>query len=79
MPPWTADNPARLGLVQAVVLDQCQKGLGYPNVLARAHEQAVVTGQDRLAFEYLLEAVLARQGVPARASEKLHSKRVRAV
>jgi hypothetical protein len=79
VPPWTADDPARLALVQAAVLDQCQKGLGYPNVLARAHEQAVVTGQDRLAFEYLLEAVLARQGVPARASEKLHSKRVRAV
>jgi hypothetical protein len=79
VPPWTAHDPARLGLVQSVVLDQCQKGLGYPNVLARAHEQAVVTAQDRLAFEYLLEAILARQGVPARASEKLHSKRVRAV
>jgi hypothetical protein len=79
VPPWTAGDPDRLALVQAVVLDQCQKGLGYPNVLARAHEQAVVTAQDRLAFEYLLEAVLARQGVPARSSEKLHSKRVRAV
>jgi hypothetical protein len=79
VPPWTAGDPERLGLVQAVVLDQCQKGLGYPNVLARAHEQAVVTGQDRLAFEYLLEAVLAREGVPARTSEKLHSKRARAV
>jgi NurA domain len=79
VPPWTAGDPDRLALVQAVVLDQCQKGLGYPNVLARAHEQAVVTGQDRMAFEYLLEAVLARQGVPARTSEKLHSKRVRAV
>lgn len=79
VPPWTADDPERLALVQAVLLDQCAKGLGYPNVLARAHEQAVVTGQDRLAFEYLLDALLAREGVPARASEKLHSKRVRAV
>ncbi len=79
VPPWTADDPARLALVQAVIMDQCQKGLGYPNVLARAHEQAVVTGQDRMAFEYLLDAVLAREGVPARTSEKLHSKRVRAV
>ncbi|MFN8637687.1 MAG: DNA double-strand break repair nuclease NurA [Chloroflexota bacterium] len=79
VPPWTADDPDRLSLVQSAILDQCQKGLGYPNVLARAHEQAVVTGQDRLAFEYLLEAVMAREGVPARPSEKLHSKRVRAV
>ncbi len=79
VPPWTAGDPDRLALVQAVVMDQAQKGLGYPNVLARAHEQAVVTGQDRMAFEYLLDAVLAREGVPARTSEKLHSKRVRAV
>lgn len=79
VPPWTAEDPAQLDLVQAVVLDQCQKGLGYPNVLARAHEQALVSGQDRLAFEYLRDAMQTREGVPPRASEKLHSKRVRAV
>lgn len=79
MPPWTADDPALLALVQAVVLDQCQKGQGYPNVLARADKQAVVTIQDRLAFGYLRDSLLAREGVPARASEKLHSKRVWAV
>ena len=79
VPPWTADDPMQLDLVQAVVLDQCQKGLGYPNVLARAHEQALVSGQDRLAFEYLRDAMQTREGVPPRASEKLHSKRVRAV
>jgi hypothetical protein len=79
VPPWTADDPDRLDLVQAVVLDQCQKGLGYPNVLARAHDQAVVSGQDRLAFEYLRDAMQTREGVPSRASEKLHAKRIRAV
>lgn len=79
VPPWTADDPAQLDLIQAVVLDQCQKGLGYPNALARAHEQALVSGQDRLAFEYLRDAMQTREGVPPRASEKLHSKRVRAV
>jgi hypothetical protein len=79
VPPWTAEDPTQLDLVQAVVLDQCQKGLGYPNVLARAHEQALVSGQDRLAFEYLRDAMQTREGVSARASEKLHSKRIRAV
>ena len=79
VPPWTADDPAQLDLVQAVVLDQCQKGLGYPNVLARAHDQAVVSGQDRMAFEYLRDAMQTREGVPPRASEKLHAKRIRAV
>ena len=79
LPPWTGDDPARLDLVQAVVLDQCRKGLGYPAVLARAHERALVSTSDRLAFEYLLDAVLARQGVPARPSEKQLSKRIKAV
>jgi hypothetical protein len=79
VPPWTAADAALLDLVQAVVLDQCDKGLGYPNVLARADKQAVVTMQDRLAFGYLRDSLLAREGVPARASEKLHAKRVWAV
>ncbi|MGE3267612.1 MAG: DNA double-strand break repair nuclease NurA [Chloroflexota bacterium] len=79
VPPWTADDVHHLDLVQAVVLDQCQKGLGYPNVLARADKQAVVTAQDRQAFEYMRDALLARQGVTVRASEKLHSKRIWAV
>jgi hypothetical protein len=79
VPPWTADDPEQLALVQAVILDQCQKGLGYPNVLARADKQAVVTTQDRHAFEYLRDALLAREGVSVRASEKLHSKRIWAV
>jgi hypothetical protein len=79
VPPWTAEGPAQLGQVQAVILDQCDKGLGYPNVLARADKQAVVTVQDRQAFAYLHDALLAREGAPTRPSEKLHSKRVWAV
>jgi hypothetical protein len=79
VPPWTADDPDQLATVQAVILDQCDKGLGYPNVLARADKQAVVTAQDRRAFDILRDALLAREGVAVRASEKLHSKRVWAV
>lgn len=79
LPSWTAADPARLELVQAIVFDQCRKGLGYPNVLARAHEQAVVSSGDRKAFAYFLDGMLARLGVPARTSEKQLSKRLRAV
>ncbi|MCC6177108.1 MAG: DNA double-strand break repair nuclease NurA [Chloroflexi bacterium] len=79
VPPWVGEDPDHLALVQAAILDQCGKGLGYPNVLTRAHEQAVVRVRDRLAFEHLLELVMAREGVPARLSEKLFSKRVQAV
>ena len=79
LPPWTGDDPERLALVHAVVFEQCRKGLGYPVVLARAHEQALVSMGDRLTFQYMLDGVLARQGIPARPSEKQLSKRVRAV
>lgn len=79
VPSWTADDLDQLALVQAVILDQCDKGLGYPNALARADKQAVVTAQDRHAFEYLRDALLAREGIAVRASEKLHSKRIWAV
>ena len=79
VPAWTAEHPEWLALVQGVVFDQCRKGLGYPNVLARAHEQAVVSSGDRKAFAYFLDGMLARLGVPARTSEKQLSKRLRAV
>ncbi|MBA2446923.1 MAG: DNA double-strand break repair nuclease NurA [Chloroflexi bacterium] len=79
LPPWTGDDPERLALVHAVVFDQCRRGLGYPVVLARAHEQALVSMGDRLTFQYLLDGVLARQGVAARLSEKQISKNRRAV
>ena len=79
VPSWTAANPDWLALVQSIVYDQCRKGLGYPNVLARAHEQAIVSSGDRMAFDYFLDGMLARLGVPARSSEKQHSKRLRAV
>jgi hypothetical protein len=79
LPPWTGDDPERLALVHAVVLDQCRKGLGYPVVLARAHERALVSMGDRFGFQYLLDGILARQGVPARPSEKQLSKRIKAV
>jgi hypothetical protein len=79
VPAWTAANPDWLLLIQSVVYDQCRKGLGYPNVLARAHEQALVSSADRKAFGYFLDGALARLGVPARTSEKQLSKRLRAV
>ena len=77
--PWTGDDPTALALVHVLVYEQCRKGLGYPAVLARAHEQAVVSMRDRASFQHLLDGTLARAGVPARSSEKQLSKRMRAV
>jgi hypothetical protein len=78
-PSWVGQRPDWLDLIHAVVVDQCRKGQGYPVVLARAHERALVSMGDRLAFQHVLDGVLARQGVPARPSEKQISKTRRAV
>jgi hypothetical protein len=78
-PAWVAERPEWLDLIQSVVVDQCRKGQGYPVVLARAHERALVSMGDRMSFLYLLDGILARQGIPARPSEKQASKNRRAV
>jgi hypothetical protein len=62
-----------------VVVDQCRRGQGYPVALARAHEQAVVSGADRLRFNELVARALVSHGLPDQPSEKQASKLARAV
>ena len=47
IPQWVARNENLLSLVHTLVLDQCQRGQGYPVALSEAHEKAVVTGANR--------------------------------
>ncbi|MEA2639207.1 MAG: hypothetical protein QOF51_601 [Chloroflexota bacterium] len=79
VPAWVADDSQALTCIHAVLWDQTQRGQGYPVALARAHEQAVISGQDRQAFRQLVLEALARQGLPTGLSEKQSSKEVRAV
>ena len=67
-PAWT--TPADLEQLCGAVIDQCEKGMGYPVALSEAHEQAVVKASDRRAFVELAR----RQGV-SRPSAKLARKR----
>ena len=77
MPEWVALDDGLLELSHVLVNDQCRRGLGYPAAIAEAHEQAVVTGQDREAFKQMLEEVLDRNKLPVYTSEKARSKRMR--
>ncbi len=72
-----ATNPASLDLVQAVVVDQCRRGQGYPVALSEAHEQAVVTGADRENFWELVESTMIEGHLPDPVSAKSFSKRTR--
>lgn len=77
VPSWVAEKPEILNLVHELVIDQCEKGNGYPVALAEAHEQAVIGGPDRRFFNHFLELALLSNGVPFYHSEKARSKRIR--
>ena len=79
VPEWVARDHALLGTLHAVLVDQIAKGFGYPAVLARADDRAVVSLSDRTVLDTLVQQELARQGVVARPSAKLSRKQVRTV
>ena len=79
VPEWVARDSAALDLVQAVLLDQCVRGDGYPRALIEAHEKAIVTAGDRRLYESLIERALAGSGARFESSAKERSKRIRSL
>ena len=79
IPKWVAHDAALLNRVHALVYAQCQNGGGYPTVLMRAHEQAVVTVADRDTIDQLVLSQLIGMGISLPVSEKARSKQVRGI
>ncbi len=79
VPAWVAQDSQALDLLHAVICDQAELGLGYPVALARAHEQAVLSGYDRRILQQLIISALTRRGFATALSEKQTSKNVRAI
>jgi len=77
IPRWVAVDEGLLTLVHTLVLDQCQRGHGYPVALSEAHEKAVVTGADRESFWHLVELSMEKEHMPSLSSAKSLSKRTR--
>ncbi len=77
VPQWVARDASLLNLTHALVVDQCQRGHGYPVALSEAHEQAVITGIDREDFWQLVESFENAEHIPAIISAKSYSKRTR--
>lgn len=81
-PQWVMRNSEMLGLMQAVVYDQCRRSAiqpPYPPALQEAHERAAISGAERQLVEGLVERALAREGIVYTRSAKDRSKRRRAV
>ncbi|MFN0096719.1 MAG: DNA double-strand break repair nuclease NurA [Dehalococcoidia bacterium] len=79
LPGWAGGEP-EVDRLHATLLDQCARcGGGYPRALQEAHEQAVITGRDRVQFANHLEREALRFGIPPTGAGKQTSKRRRAV
>ena len=75
VPQWVAQDERLLNLGHSLILDQCQRGQGYPVAISEAHEQAVVRTSDRRLFKNMVSETLEREGLFAPTSEKERSKR----
>jgi hypothetical protein len=80
VPAWVADDEALLDLVHGVVVSECEKGDGYPMILAEAHERAVIRAREKELFYRLIERAMNERGLPPmQRSCKAQSKRTPAV
>ena len=75
VPDWLVNDPELLALSHAMLVKQCELGMGYPVAISEAHEQAVISGHDRAEFRRLTLMLLEQQGLPTPESAKATSKR----
>jgi len=73
-PGWVAKNPVSLNTLHATLLQQTSITGGYPYVLARAHELAIISGPERDALDTMLAISLRKHGVGASVSLKQANK-----
>ena len=74
VPQWVALDPNRLAFVHAAIVEQCRVPDGFPYVLVRAHELAVVTMEERRAMDEMVQGALLRQGLRSAISQKAQTK-----
>lgn len=73
-PDWGAQDEDAIAALHAILLHQSQVLNGYPYVLARAHEEALVTTADKAALDGEIQRQLFVHGILARPSEKAQQK-----
>jgi hypothetical protein len=77
VPEWVVSRPERLDLVHAAVYDQCRFNNGYPYILTRADEQAIILGEEREVLEAMISRAMIEQGLgPPEPSRKARQKQV---
>ncbi len=75
IPLWLAKQDGMVDQIATIILDQTNKGFGYPVCLSEAHEQAVVKGPDRDFFYQLITTFSRTYKQQIIASQKSLKKR----
>lgn len=75
IPAWVADDAELTDLVHATVLNECEKGDGYPMILSEAHERAVIRAREKELFYAMIEEEMYDAGLSYDGSRKRASKR----
>jgi hypothetical protein len=78
LPEWAASE-RQVARLHTTLVAQCFGCDGYPRALQEAHEQAVISGADRVAFSRLLEREAWAEGLATLSGGKATSKRRRAI
>lgn len=79
VPKYVAEDNSLIRLANSLILNQVEKGQGYPVVLKEAHEQAIIHRNEILAFETVIEEILKRENIPFLSNQKNISKRIRTI
>ena len=74
VPEWVANDRAQLDFVHAALVSQSQVSDGFPYVLMRAHELAVVTVGERQTFNEMVMGSMIRQQLAPGISQKAQGK-----
>jgi hypothetical protein len=74
VPAWLIADRHAVDLLQATVVRQARINGTYPYVLARAHELAVISTEEREAVEMMLAVEMRRQGLRPKLSPKQYNK-----
>ncbi len=70
IPAWVGEQPGLLDQLHAIILHDCSTTKGFPFVLIRAHELAVVTARERQLLEQQIEQTVLLSGETPAHSQK---------
>ncbi|MBE7552224.1 MAG: DNA double-strand break repair nuclease NurA [Anaerolineales bacterium] len=73
-PAWLVNDSPALDCLHAAIVRQARINGGYPYVLARAHELAIISSEERQAVEVMLAVEMRRQGLTPALSAKQFNK-----